>query len=119
MRVLRAFGDQLIALNMTEGSSSFPNRVRFSNVVLANSIPDSWDAADTTKLAGFVDLVEQDTAIVDGLTLGSNFIIYTSTQVWLMDCMRTFLIQFQEAVHRCRGYLSELYRRGRRQALRL
>lgn len=94
---LRAFGDQLIALNMTEGSSSFPNRVRFSNVVLANSIPDSWDAADTTKLAGFVDLVEQDTAIVDGLTLGSNFIIYTSTQVWLMDFVGgTFLFNFRK-----------------------
>ena len=94
---LRAFGDQLIALNMTEGSSTFPNRVRFSNVVLANSIPDSWDAADTTKLAGFVDLVEQDTAIVDGLTLGSNFIIYTSTQVWLMDFVGgTFLFNFRK-----------------------
>ena len=94
---LRAFGDQLIALNMTEGSSSFPNRVRFSNVVLANSIPDSWDAADTTKLAGFVDLVEQDTAIVDGLTLGSNFIIYTSTCGWLMDFVGgTFLFNFRK-----------------------
>lgn len=94
---LRAFGDQLIALNMTEGSSSFPNRVRFSNIVLANSIPDSWDATDTTKLAGFVDLVEQDTAIVDGMTLGSNFIIYTSTQVWLMDFVGgTFLFNFRK-----------------------
>ena len=94
---LRAFGDQLIALNMTEGSSTFPNRVRFSNIVLANSIPDSWDAADTTKLAGFVDLVGQDTAIVDGLTLGSNFIIYTSTQVWLMDFVGgTFLFNFRK-----------------------
>lgn len=95
--VLRSFGDQLIALNMTEGSTAFPNRVRFSNVVLANSIPDSWDETDTTKLAGFVDLVEQDTAIVDGLTLGSNFIIYTSTQVWLMDFVGgTFLFNFRK-----------------------
>ena len=94
---LRSFGDQLIALNMTEGSTGFPNRVRFSNAVLANNIPDSWDDTDTTKLAGFVDLVEQDTGIVDGMTLGSNFMIYTSTQVWLMDFVGgTFLFNFRK-----------------------
>ena len=94
---LRSFGDQLIALNMSEAGTSFPNRVRFSNSVLANSIPDSWDAADATKLAGFVDLVEQDTAIVDGMTLGSNFIIYTANQVWLMDFVGgAFLFNFRK-----------------------
>ena len=95
---------------MTEGSTAFPNRVRFSNVVLANSIPDSWDDTDATKLAGFVDLVEQDTAIVDGMTLGSNFIIYTSTQVWLMDFVGgTFLFNFKKTIYRRRGDLSELH----------
>ena len=82
---LRAFGDQLIALNMTEGASSFPTRVRFSDIATANSVPGSWDATDATKSAGFIDLVQIPTEIRDGLTLGSNFIIYSSDQTWLME----------------------------------
>ena len=94
---LRAFGSQLIALNITEGATTFPNRVRFSNFALANSVPDSWDETDTTKSAGFNDLVEMDTAIVDGLSLGSNFIIYSSTEVFLMEFVGgTFLFNFRK-----------------------
>ena len=48
---LRAFGDQLIALNMTEGSTSFPTRIRFSDITTANSVPGSWDATDATKVS--------------------------------------------------------------------
>ena len=82
---LRAYGDFLIALNMTEGTSEFPSRVRFSNLVLSGQVPDSWDATDTTKSAGFIDLVEMKTPIIDGLPLGKNFCIYSSDQVYLME----------------------------------
>jgi len=82
---LRSYGDFLIALNMTESGTSYNSRVRWSDLTLANSIPGSWDAGDTTKSAGFNDLVEMKTPIVDGLTLGTNFIIYSQDQVWLME----------------------------------
>ena len=82
---LRAFGDQLIALNMTEGATSYPTRIRFSDITSANSVPGSWDATDATKSAGFIDLVQIPTEIKDGLSLGSNFIIYSSDQTWLME----------------------------------
>lgn len=82
---LRSYGDFLIALNTTEGSNQFPTRVRHSNITLANSIPDSWDETDTTKSAGFNDLVQMQTEIIDGQTLNSNFIIYSSDQVWRME----------------------------------
>lgn len=82
---LRAYGDFLIALNMTEGGTPYPNRVRFSDLTLANTIPGSWDATDTTKSAGFVDLVEMKTSIIDGMPLGNNFIIYSKDQVWMLD----------------------------------
>ena len=39
---LRSFGDFLDALNTTEGTTSFPNGVRVSNTVTANSFLDSW-----------------------------------------------------------------------------
>ena len=82
---LRPFGDFLLGLNMTESSTNYANRVRFSNLVTANAIPDSWDASDTTKSAGFNDLVSMQTSIVDGLELGTNFVIYSSTEAVMME----------------------------------
>lgn len=94
---LRSFGDFLIALNTQEGVTEFPTRVRFSNIALANNAPDSWDETDTTKSAGFNDLVEMDTPIVDGASLGSNFLIYSASQVWLMEFVGgTFIFNFRK-----------------------
>lgn len=94
---LRGFGDFLVALNTVEGSTNFPNRVRFSNLVTANSIPDSWDETDTTKSAGTNDLVEMKTAIVDGAVLGSNFVIYSSESIFLMEFVGgAFIFNFRK-----------------------
>ena len=94
---LRSFGDFMLALGLTEGSTSYPNRVRFSDITLANQVPGSWDATDTTKSAGFNDLVQLRTPIVDGATLGSNFLIYSSDQVWNMEFVGgTFIFNFRK-----------------------
>ena len=96
-KTLRSFGDFLIAMNTQEGVVEFPTRIRFSNIALANNAPDSWDETDTTKSAGFNDLVEMDTPIVDGASLGSNFLIYSSGQVWLMEFVGgTFIFNFRK-----------------------
>jgi len=94
---IRSYGDFLLALNLTEGSSSYPNRVRFSDIALANSVPGSWDATDATKSAGFNDLVEMTTPIIDGATLGNSFLIYSTDQVWRMDFVGgQFIFQFRK-----------------------
>ena len=99
---LRSYGDFLIGLNMTEGASSFPNRVRWSNLAQANSVPDSWDAADTTKSAGFNDLIQMETPIVDGLSLGTNFVVYSSDSVWNMEFVGgTFIFNFRKIFDNC------------------
>jgi hypothetical protein len=99
---LRSFGDVLIALNTSEGATSYPTRVRFSDITLSNTVPTTWDESDTTASAGFNDLVQMDTPIVDGGTLGSNFIIYSSTQVWLMEFTGgTFLYNFRKLYTDC------------------
>ena len=99
---IRAYGDFLLALNLTENGTNYPSRVRYSNLALANSIPDSWDASDTTKSAGFNDLVQMKTGIVDGLTLGTNFIIYAKDQVWLMEFVGgTFIHNFRKLYSDC------------------
>jgi hypothetical protein len=94
---LRAYGSFLLGLNMTEGSTYYPNRVRWSNTVTANTYPDSWSESDTTKSAGFNDLVEMTSEIIDGATLGSNFIIYGSSEVILMEFVGgTFIFNFRQ-----------------------
>ena len=99
---LRSYNDFLVALNTTEGSNNFPTRVRWSNVATANAVPDSWDETDTTKSAGFNDLGEMLSGIVDGLPLGSNFIIYSSDQVWLMEFVGgTFIFNFRKLFTDC------------------
>lgn len=82
---VRAYGDFLLALNTTESGTGYSTRVRWSNPALANSVPNSWDASDATKSAGFNDLVEMKTPILDGASLGTNFIIYSRDQVYLME----------------------------------
>ena len=99
---VRSYGDFLLALNITENGVGYPSRVRYSNLALANSVPDSWDAADTTKSAGFNDLVQMQSGIVDGATLGTNFIIYSKDQVWLMEFVGgTFIHNFRKLYSEC------------------
>ena len=99
---LRSYGDFLVALNMTESGTEYPNRVRFSDIALANSVPSSWDATDATKSAGFNDLVQMNTPIVDGETLGTNFVIYSSDQVYNMEFVGgTFIFNFRKLFDDC------------------
>ena len=94
---LRAFGDFMLGINMTEGSSNYNQRVRWSDITLANSVPGSWNASDTTKSAGFNDLVQLVSPLIDGVALGVNFILYSSDQVWLMEYVGgTFIFNFRK-----------------------
>ena len=98
---LRSFGDFLLALGTNEtvsgAASSYPNRVRFSDLTLANNVPGSWDDTAATTSAGFTDLVQMSTPIVDGATLGSNFLVYSSDQVWGMEYVGgTFIFNFRK-----------------------
>jgi hypothetical protein len=99
---LRSFGDFLLALGTVEGSTSFPNRVRFSDPVVANAVPTTWDETDLTNSAGFNDLVQMKTPIIDGATLGSNFLVYSQDQVWGMEFVGgTFIFNFRKLFDDC------------------
>ena len=94
---LRSFGDFLLALGTVEAGNSFPNRVRFSDPALANQVPSTWDESDLTNSAGFNDLVQMKTPIVDGATLGANFLVYSKDQVWMMEFVGgTFIFNFRK-----------------------
>lgn len=94
---MRSYGDFLLALGTVEGGVAYPNRVRFSDPVLANQVPTTWDATDLTNSAGFNDLVQMKTPIVDGATLGSNFLVYSQDQVWMMEFVGgAFIFNFRK-----------------------
>ena len=100
--VLRSYGDFLIALNMTESGVNLPTRIRYSDLALSNQIPSTWDASDLTNSAGFNDLVQMKTPIVDGLALNTNFFIYSSDQVWQMEFVGgAFIFNFRKAFDNC------------------
>ena len=104
---LRTYGDFLVALNTSEDGTSYPNRVRFSDLALANSIPTTWDETDPTRSAGTNDIIQMETPIVDGLSLGTNFIIYSQDQVWLMEFVGgAFIHNFRKIFSSC-GVLSQ------------
>ena len=94
---LRSYGDFLLALGTVESGVSYPNRVRFSDPVLANQVPTTWDETDLTNSAGFNDLVQMKTPIIDGATLGTNFLVYSQDQVWMMEFVGgTFIFNFRK-----------------------
>lgn len=97
-RVLRAFGDYLIALNVTKpetfvdphtgltlNGGAFPNLIKWSNLTLEGQVPDSWDPDDPTKSTGENPLEQLNTPIVDGCVMRSIFVVYSENQIWGME----------------------------------
>lgn len=82
---LRAYKNQLVALNVTKGSTNYPYMVKWSHPADPGAVPISWDATDPVYDAGEVDLAEGGDPILDGLQLGGTFVIYKEGSVWRMD----------------------------------
>lgn len=92
---MRAFGSQLVALNLTKAGVNFPDNVKVSDTAAYGAVPSTWDATDTTKLAVENTLSQARTPIVDGGPLGRDFMIYTRDEVWKMVSVGgQFLFEF-------------------------
>jgi hypothetical protein len=82
-KVLRQFGNFLVAMDITESGVRKPSRVLWSNAADPGSLPSSWAYGDPTVDAGD-DGVEGGGVLVDGLTLGDSFVLYKSASTSLM-----------------------------------
>lgn len=93
-KVIRSYLDYVICLNVTKGSDSFPTMVKWSNPVEYSSAATGvqWDPSNPGYIAGENVLGEMTSPIRDGLVLGSNFVIYTGDQVWLMEYTGSSLV---------------------------
>lgn len=82
-KVIRAFGNHLIALGIDKSGTVYPHLVKWSHPAVAGAVPSSWDVADTTKDAGEHDLADVGSGkILDGMQLGSLFYIYKERSTW-------------------------------------
>lgn len=84
-RVIRPFGDFLIALRVTQGSIYNPRLLRWSDAAAFGALPDSWDYTDPTNQAGITELGETEDELVDCLPIRGNNIIYKQFSTYLMQ----------------------------------
>lgn len=110
-RSLRAFGDFLIALNVTKPPTwvspfsgvtvvggSLPNLFKWSDVVLEGNTPGSWDPTNPNTSAGENPLEGLTSPIVDGLAMRNLFMVYSETEIWAVEQTGTqSVFQFQQA----------------------
>jgi hypothetical protein len=82
-KVLRPFRNFLMALNVSNGAANFPTMVKWSTEADPGTLPATWDVTDATHDAGQVDLADTPDVIVDGLSLGQNFVVYKEGSTWL------------------------------------
>ena len=92
--VVRSYLDFMIALNVTKDTDEFPTMVKWSDPIqvgteVANVV---WDPTDPANTAGENILAELRNPILDGLVLGSQFIIYSENQVYLMEYTGSSLV---------------------------
>lgn len=92
--VMRSYGDFLLALNVTKGAINYPTMVKWCDPVPYGAAVAAidWDETSTTNSAGENVLGELKNPIKDGLTLGTQFILYATDQVWLMEYTGSSLV---------------------------
>lgn len=83
-KVLRPFGQRLIALGITKSGTEYPTLVKWSHPADPGTVPATWDETDTTKTAGEYDLAEGG-ALIDCLPLKDTNIIYGESSTWGMQ----------------------------------
>lgn len=83
-----------------------PFRLRWSHSTSPGTIPSSWVLNDPTKDSGEIDIAETDDYLVDGLTLGENFMVYKQRNVHLVQYVGRPNIFAQWRIIPGRGLLS-------------
>lgn len=82
---VRAFREFLVALDMTENATNYPQKFRWSHPADPGSLPSSWDETDTTKDAGYKAFSETPGILIDCLPLGSMNVVYKSDSAYAMQ----------------------------------
>ena len=96
-KTIRAYKDYLVALDITKGTTLYPAMVKWSNAVQAGAPPSDWDVTSPSSHAGETVLNDATGKLIDGLALGSSFILYGSNETYRMTFIGTpFIFEFEK-----------------------
>lgn len=99
-KVIRTFNNYLLALDLTESSNDFPNRLRWSSSADAGAVPQSWDETDPTLDAGLTTLAGTQGPLIDCLQLYEDNIIYKNDSAFVMSFVGgQQIFSFRELFH--------------------
>jgi len=82
---LRSFREFVIAMDMTESATTYPQKMRWSHPAMAGGLPSTWDETDTTKDAGYKFFSETPGVLVDCMQMGSVNVVYKSDSTYAMQ----------------------------------
>jgi hypothetical protein len=89
-KVVRAYDQFLIAINMTQeeaspdgihAGGSYPQRVRWSSTAIPGQAPTSWNGATLETNAGWNDLSGVTGTLIDGAVYRDSFLLFTESEV--------------------------------------
>lgn len=83
--VMRSFKAYLLAGDITIDDDRYPARLMWSGAALPGGLPTTWDPADTTQDAGYIDLSDTPGAIIDMKVLGDNLIVYKQRATYILQ----------------------------------
>ena len=75
----------IVAVNITKAGVRYPQLVKWSDAAEPGAMPNSWDEADPTILAGEFPLADTQGELVDAVTLGGLQIVYKTDSMYAME----------------------------------
>lgn len=110
-KVIRSHKNFLFMLNLTEVISSvtqvFIDGYRWSHPAENNGIPVTWDETNQYYLAGFAQLGADGGNIVDGLSLGDMFVIYSEKAINVLELTGDVFVWSKRLLTNTLGLLSK------------
>lgn len=103
--VVRVFGNQLIAMGMTERGTYYPTKYRWSDIAEPGSLPD-WDVLPTNQ-AGSDFLEETPGAIVDAEPLRDLLMVYKEDASFLLQYVGGQFVVANRMILKTRGALTQ------------
>lgn len=83
-KVLRPFGNFLVALDVTKEGVRFPWMVKWSSAAAPGTVPETWDPSEPTREAGEFQIGEEGGELLDCLPLRGMNVIYQESGAHLM-----------------------------------
>ena len=95
-KVMKAFKTFLVGLNTKESTTDFPRLVKWSHEAAFHSVPSSWDETASDKDAGEYELAQTPGEILEGMTLGDQFVIFKEDAIVQMSYVGSpFIFSFR------------------------